>query len=95
MHGVGAVQKIVEVVELKETLLTLHVASDRKQAYVSPNRLWSWDSVVGIMLRVARTGVRIPAGSREICLLQILKGPTKPQWVKFTLEQAMKAQRGS
>jgi hypothetical protein len=64
MHGIGAVQKLVEV---KETLLILHFASDRKQVCVAPNKLWGWDSVVGIAtrLRAARTGVRIPAGGKR------------------------------
>jgi len=42
MHGVGAVLKVAEV---KETVLILHFASDRKQVYVTPNRLWGRGSV--------------------------------------------------
>jgi len=63
MHGVGAVLKVVEV---KETVLILHFASDRKQVYVTPNRLWGRGSVCVVTgLQAARSGVRIPAGARE------------------------------
>ena len=44
-------------------------------------------------LQAARKGVRIPAGAREVCLLQNVQELTKLPWVKFTLEQSMKTQR--
>jgi len=45
------------------------------------------------VLQAARSGVRIPAGARETCLLQIVQALTKLPWVQFTLEQAMKTHR--
>jgi len=92
MHGlVGAVLKVAEV---KETVLILHFASERKQVYVTQNRLWGRDSVCVVTgLQATRSGIRIPAGTREACLLQIVQTLTKLPWVQFTLEQAMKTQR--
>jgi len=85
MRGVGAVLKVAEV---KETVLILHFASDRKQVYVTPNRLWGRSSVCVVTgLQASRSGVRIPAGTREACLLQIVQTLTKLPWVQFTLEK--------
>ena len=44
-------------------------------------------------LQATRSGVRIPAGTREACILQIVQALTKLPWVQFTLEQDMKTQR--